>query len=1059
MPHDGAAREARGWLPAQDVRSLQRRLRPLSLPSPPPMRACPSPTSGRLIRALVAVAAWLAVPSAPLQAQAGDLRGAVRDSASGTPIAGAVVLLLDAAGATIGRTITGARGTYRLSRPEAAELVRTVRLGFRPATERLPSVRAPLMIMNVVMSPVPRGLDAVEVVAAQGCPVRIDRAEAFALLDQARAGLLATIVAREREPAALTILRFERFLDLDGIDVEKQYVRVDSARSATTSFNAVQNAVDFVDRGFRSGRAGQFVYYGPDADVLLDERFQRGYCFSVATADSARVGQIGLHFSAASRRAGRVDIDGTLWIDTVVNALHDITFRYVGVEPLAESFRAGGRVGFRTLPSGVPFIDQWSLRLVGAPDTSQADLIRTSQVYAVREVGGELAEARWPDGQRWTGELGDVHLTAVDGTGAPFGGATLRLLDSDYRVTTDESGRGTIAHVLPGRYTLVADDTALATVALQIPTGRAVTVRRAQSALLRVTVPSAEAHVGTRCRSATPAPTATESWVIARVIGNDGQPAAGAHWRISVADGARWRVVADNGLTGSDGLLMLCRGLARDATVEVAAWRDPKDAVRVRRVLTGDLAVFRVPLPAAVVVANNRAPAGNRATAMVRGTVRDSLTGAVVADARVTLLESPFEGATDSTGVFAIGGVWRGEYVVEVSTPALDSIGAVSRTRFVVDGASSPVALYTPSIPSVMGVSCGAPDIPGAIVGRLAWQGPLPEGMRVVAEWPQVADSAGGAPGVHMAWAEAPVDERGQFRICRVPLGVPLLLRTEAERASTVGAREVRVQLGADRRIARADLVLDSTVVATASLTGEVLTDTVGTPLDNAEVTITDLRRSVTTDRRGRFRLSEIPPGEHLVSIRRVGYAPFITAIAFEPNRAVEQRILLNRAPTLASVSVTADARGDGLPADFDERRRAGMGRFLARAELDRHAGRRLGDVLTQLSGFGAAQGSGSHAWVVGKRAPSNDLREQGVYCPSDAERRQGIPSCACFSQVYLDGRLLNTSRPTEPFDANTLPVDDIAGVEFYATAAGIPGRYSALNAVCGVMLVWTRRR
>jgi hypothetical protein len=31
--------------------------------------------------------------------------------------------------------------------------------------------------------------------------------------------------------------------------------------------------------------------------------------------------------------------------------------------------------------------------------------------------------------------------------------------------------------------------------------------------------------------------------------------------------------------------------------------------------------------------------------------------------------------------------------------------------------------------------------------------------------------------------------------------------------------------------------------------------------------------------------------------------------------------------------------------------------------------------------------------------------------------------------------------------------------VEFYATAAGIPGRYSALNAVCGVMLVWTRRR
>ena len=1059
------------------------------------MRACLPPTSGRLVRVLAAAVAWCVAPIAPMHAQAGDLRGAVSDSASGAPIAGAVVLLLDAAGATIGRTITGARGTYRLSRPDAAELVRTVRLGFRPATERLPSLRAPLMIMNLVMSPVPRGLDAVEVVVAQGCPVRSDRAEAFALLDQARAGLLATIVAREREPAALTILRFERYLDLDGIDVEKQYVRVDSARSATTSFNAVQNAVDFVDRGFRSGSAGQFVYYGPDADVLLDERFLRGYCFSVAAADSARVSQIGLHFTAASRRAGRVDIDGTLWIDTAAKSMHDITFRYIGVEPLAESFRVGGRVGFRTLPSGVPFIDQWSLRLVGAPDTSRSDLARTSQVYAVREVGGELAEARWADGQRWTGELGDVHLTAVNGTGAPLRGATLRLLDSDYRVTVDDDGRGTIAHVLPGRYTLVADDTALATVALPIPTGRAVTVRRAQSALLRVTVPTAVTHVGTLCRSATPGPTATESWVIGRVIGNDGQPAAGAHWRISVADGARWRVIADNGLTGSDGLIMLCRGVVRNASVEVAAWRDPKDAVRVRRVLEGELSAFRIPLPA-VVVTNGRAPGGNRATAMVRGVVRDSLTGAVVADARVTLLGSPFEGATDSSGVFAIGGVWRGEYVVEVSTPALDSIGAVSRTRLVVDGASSLVALFTPSIPSVMGLSCGAPDIPGAIAGRVAWQGPLPEGMRVVAEWPLDADSAGGAVGGRMAWAEAPVDERGQFRICRVPLGVPLLLRAEAERASSAGARALRIQLTADRRIARADLMLDSTVVATASLTGSVLTDTAGTPLNNAEVTITDLRRSVTTDRRGRFRLSEIPSGEHLVSIRHVGYAPFITAMVFEPNRAVEQRILLNRAPTLASVSVIADARADGLPADFDERRRAGMGRFLARTELDRHAGRRLGDVLTQVAGFGAAQGSGSHAWVVGKRAPSHllpnatptpaageraigcgttgapgrgqapictfsmsDLREQGYYCPSDAERRQGIPSCACFSQVYLDGRLLNTGRPTEPFDANTLPVDDIAGVEFYATAAGTPGRYSALNAVCGVMLVWTRRR
>ena len=87
-----------------------------------------------------------------------------------------------------------------------------------------------------------------------------------------------------------------------------------------------------------------------------------------------------------------------------------------------------------------------------------------------------------------------------------------------------------------------------------------------------------------------------------------------------------------------------------------------------------------------------------------------------------------------------------------------------------------------------------------------------------------------------------------------------------------------------------------------------------------------------------------------------------------------------------------------------------------------------------------------------------DELRAVGMYCPTMAERTYGILTCACFSQVYLDGRLMNTAHPTEPFDANTIPVDDIEGVEFYASAASTPGRYSSLNAQCGVMLVWTRR-
>jgi hypothetical protein len=313
----------------------------------------------RIALSSVATATALVLAVLPLAAQNAEVRGVVRDSASGQPVAGAVVMALDAVGQTLARTITSERGLYRLNRPPATMLVRAVRLGFRPTTERLPLVRTELLTLDLTLTTLPRALQAVEVTAAQGCPTRTDRAEAFALLDQARAGLLATVVARERNPARLLVVRYERHLDLDGIEIERQVVRLDSTANARTSFNAVQSAVDFVDRGFRSGVPGRYTFYGPDADVLLDERFQRGYCFSLATADTTRRTQVGLRFTPANRRDGRIDIDGTLWIDTTARSLASIEFRYLGVEALAEAFNAGGRVGFKILTNGVPFIDQW----------------------------------------------------------------------------------------------------------------------------------------------------------------------------------------------------------------------------------------------------------------------------------------------------------------------------------------------------------------------------------------------------------------------------------------------------------------------------------------------------------------------------------------------------------------------------------------------------------------------------------------------------------------------------------------------------------------------------
>ena len=257
----------------------------------------------RVAMGLVALAAVvLAPPAHRLEAQNPEIRGVVRDSATGQPVAGAVVMALDAIGNTLARTITGERGQYRLSRPSNTLLVRALRLGFRQTTERLPLVNAVVMTVDITLATLPRTLQAVEVNAARGCPARADRQEAYALLDQARAGLLATVVARERQPPRLLVLRYERYLDLDGIEIEKQLVHLDSTVNARTSFNAVQSAIDFVDRGFRDGVPGSYTFYGPDADVLLDERFQRGYCFTLADADSLHKSQVGLRFTGVGER-------------------------------------------------------------------------------------------------------------------------------------------------------------------------------------------------------------------------------------------------------------------------------------------------------------------------------------------------------------------------------------------------------------------------------------------------------------------------------------------------------------------------------------------------------------------------------------------------------------------------------------------------------------------------------------------------------------------------------------------------------------------------------------
>ncbi|HYD53753.1 MAG TPA: carboxypeptidase-like regulatory domain-containing protein, partial [Gemmatimonadaceae bacterium] len=304
------------------------------------------------------IAVALLLPAAHLPAQ--TIRGRVTDRTSGGAIPGAVIVALDSTGRALARGASDQRGVFLLPPTPGARRLRVLRLGFRPLEQPLDVAGAALELR---LDAVPLLLEPVRVNAAASCPRRADRAQALALLEQVRAGLLATVVARAQRPAHMTLLLFERRPARDGERIASQTVQTSVSSAASRSFAAARDARAFVERGFLDAEAG--VFLAPDAETLIDDQFAKGYCFHLMPPDRRRPELVGLGFRAARRAAGRVDVDGALWVDSVARALDHLAFRYVGLEPVFTAHRPGGHIGFRELANGVPLIDRWWLRLVG----------------------------------------------------------------------------------------------------------------------------------------------------------------------------------------------------------------------------------------------------------------------------------------------------------------------------------------------------------------------------------------------------------------------------------------------------------------------------------------------------------------------------------------------------------------------------------------------------------------------------------------------------------------------------------------------------------------------
>jgi hypothetical protein len=475
-------------------------------------------------------------------AVAQNLTGRVSDSLSGQALSGAVVIVLDAQGASLLRRVTDEFGRYRFDLPRQAARVEVRRIGFRPANANV-SPSGDDRSLDFRLMRVPSLLEPVRVLDNASCPRRRDRQAAFALWDQMRSALLATIAERDFDPPVVQRLAYDRVLD-DRDRIAKQSVRADSA-TAGRAFSAVRSAAGFATNGFVADSGSSRVFLGPDADALVDDEFLRSYCLSIAAANADHPGRVGLAFEPARRVLRRIDIAGVVWIDTVRRSVDELEFRYRGLESYEMALRPGGWISFRTMANGVPFIDRWYLRVVVPPDKIAERGYVPRWRLEVHEGGGEMAAARWTNGAQWRAQLGTVQGRLLR-SGKPLANTGVRLAESPYRAVSDSAGFFRIDRLLPGPYDITVEDDLLQPVGVAMATSRAFVAARDSTADIDVDAPTLNDFVRAQCK------TKVDSVLLlaAQVVWPDGKVASFADAKLSQASNV---MVDDDGFHRFEG--------------------------------------------------------------------------------------------------------------------------------------------------------------------------------------------------------------------------------------------------------------------------------------------------------------------------------------------------------------------------------------------------------------------------------------------------------------------------------------------------------------------------
>lgn len=380
-----------------------------------------------------------------------------------TPVPGAIVMAVDAQGATVGRSLTNTRGTFvlRLSSPGTVDL-RVLRIGYNPLKGPSLAVAAgATQQVRIIYTASLVTLAAVNVQEGETCRVQRDSGLLVATLwEEARKAMLTSRLASDEPPLFAEWIEYVRTLDSASRVVRAQRIR--TSRNPTTHvFQSVPGGI-LRTAGYVVEDSSTTTYYAPDAQVLLSEDFVETHCFHLVapprTEDQRR---IGIAFTPTPDRRRMKEIEGTLWVDRTTTELRTLEFRYLNLDKVTAPAKPGGNVDFMKLSDGNWLVSRWQLRMPQLYDAPAENLFDNRRLYlahdlvlrAVQHSGGEVVRAIRHDSVVYEGAGAriDVQVLARDSS-TSVAGAILDLDGTDYTAVADASGRIHLSPLLPGRY-------------------------------------------------------------------------------------------------------------------------------------------------------------------------------------------------------------------------------------------------------------------------------------------------------------------------------------------------------------------------------------------------------------------------------------------------------------------------------------------------------------------------------------------------------------------------------------------------------------------------------